>query len=230
MLIGGLQPTTLLDYPDKIAAIVFTAGCNFRCGFCYNPELVIDIQKDKLLSEEIFFKFLAKKKKVLDAVVVTGGEPTRQQDLPRFIKKIKDLGFLVKLDSNGTNPQMIEKLIKGNLIDYIAMDIKAPLAKYDKVANIKVDQAKIKQSIKAIMTSGLSYEFRSTILPALHSETDIMQMAKLIKGADKYFLQKFRAGKNHNDMSFAHAKSFTDREMNNLAKICREYVKKCSVR
>lgn len=230
MKIGGLQKTTLLDYPDKIACIVFTIGCNFRCGYCYNNELVTKTDKATIITEEDFFQFLGKKRKILDAVVITGGEPTLHKDLPEFIKKIKNLNYLVKLDTNGTNPIMVKKLIKQKLIDYIAMDIKAPLPKYEKVVNVKVDNKKIRLSINLIMNSGLPYEFRSTILPSLHSKEDIAIMAKLIKGADKYFLQKFRAGKSHIDLNFSQAKSFTDKEMREFAGVCKKYVNQCQVR
>jgi len=230
MKIGGLQKTTLLDYPNKIACIVFTIGCNFRCGYCYNSELVTETDKATIITEEDFFQFLRKKRKILDAVVITGGEPTLHKDLPEFIKKIKNLNYLVKLDTNGTHPVMLKKLIKQKLIDYIAMDIKAPLSKYVKVVNVKVDNKKIRSSINLIMNSGLAYEFRSTILPSLHSEEDIATMAKLVKGADKYFLQKFRAGKSHINPSFSRKKSFTDKKIKELAKICKKYVGSCQVR
>lgn len=230
MLIGGLQKTSLIDYPNKISAIVFTAGCNFRCHFCHNPELVIDINKKNLINQQEVFDFLTKRKKTLDAVVITGGEPTQHKDLPEFIKKIKDMGLLVKLDTNGSNPKMLKKLIKHKLIDYIAMDIKAPLPKYAKVVNVKADTNKIKKSIKLIMKSGLPYEFRSTLLPKLHNKEDVIKMAKLIKGAQNYFLQKFIPGKKHNNPEFNKLKPFSDKQMKEMAKACEEFVEKCSIR
>jgi pyruvate formate lyase activating enzyme len=230
MLIGGLQKTSLLDYPGKVSAIVFTVGCNFRCGFCYNANLVTHIDKKNFISAEILFDFLKKRKKVLDAVVITGGEPTLHLDLPEFIKKIKELGYLIKLDTNGTNPKMIASLIKNKLIDYLAMDIKGPLPKYSAVVNSEVNSQKIKKSITLIMNSGLPYEFRSTILPALHTTDDLIAMAKSISGADKYFLQKFKGGLDHNDPRFATEKSFKDKEMKELAGFCRPFVKSCEVR
>jgi len=230
MLIGGLQKLSLLDYPDKLSAIIFTAGCNFRCPYCHNPELVTKIVKKNLLTQKEIFEFLDKRKNKLDAVVITGGEPTLHADLPNFIAKIKKLGFLVKLDSNGTNPQMIKKLIQKKLIDYIAMDIKAPLSKYEKTVNIKMDIKKIKKSIELILNSGLPYEFRSTIMPKLHTPKDIEQMAKLISGAKKYFLQKFVPSGNLNNQNFNELMPFTDEEMKMLAKICEPFVKKCKTR
>jgi pyruvate formate lyase activating enzyme len=230
MIIAGLQKTSLLDYPQKVSAIIFTQGCNFRCPFCYNPNLVTRIDKKDVLPQKQIFDFLTKRKRVLDAVVITGGEPTLHKDLLKLIEKIKKLDLLVKLDSNGTNPATFKELIDRSLIDYIAMDIKAPLRKYKKVANIKVDTASIKASIKLIMGAGLPYEFRSTILPAMHTSVDIEQMAKLIKGADKYYLQKFRPTGNLNDQDFNVHKSYTDKQMKELSKIAKKYVTKCGVR
>jgi len=230
MLIGGLQKTSLLDYPDKVSAIIFTIGCNFRCGFCYNSHLVTAVKRAKIITEDEVFKFLKARKKILDAVVLTGGEPTRQKDLPDFIDKVKELGYLVKLDTNGTNPKMLKKLIKNKLVDYLAMDIKGPLPKYAKIANVSVSLLNIKKSIRLIMDSGLPYEFRSTILPALHNRQDLIAMAELISGARKYFLQKFMTGDNLNNREFKKLPSFTNKEMKELAKSCSAEVKLCSVR
>lgn len=230
MLIGGLQKTSLLDYPDKISAIIFTVGCNFRCGFCYNSHLVTKTDKAEIIPEEKIFQFLESRRKTLDAVVITGGEPTLQPDLPQFIKKIKALGYLVKLDTNGTNPDMLAVLINDGLVDYLAMDIKGPLPKYAKIVKVKIDIKKIKRSLKLIMNSGLPYEFRSTLLPALHSREDLLAMSELIAGASRYFLQKFMPVASLNDPAFRSLPSFNDAEMNELAKLCSVNVKQCQVR
>lgn len=230
MLLKGLQKTSLLDYPDKISAIVFTGGCNFRCPFCYNKELVVSVDTENFLSEDDFFTFLKKRKKTLDAVVVTGGEPTLHKDLPGFIQKIKNLNLLVKLDSNGTNPDMINNLLKKNLLDYIAMDIKGPLEKYHKIVNMNVDTGNIKKSIDIIKKSDIPYEFRSTIMPRLHSREDIVVMAEMISGADKYYLQKFRAGSSHIDPSFSQEKGFTDKEMQGFVSAISSYFEICDFR
>jgi len=230
MLIGGLQKTSLLDYPQKVSAIIFTISCNFRCPFCYNSNLVTKINKGDILPPADIFEFLKRRKKVLDAVVITGGEPTRHADLPEFIRKIKEMGFLVKLDTNGTNPSMLKKLIQDKLVDYLAMDIKGPLPKYSKIINVTVSTKKIRESIKIIMHSNLPYEFRSTILPALHSRSDLEKMAKLIKGAKKYYLQKFQATGDLNNQDFNNYKSFTDQEMHDLCDLAKNYVEKCGVR
>lgn len=231
MKISGLQKTSLLDYPDKVSAIIFTQGCGFRCGYCHNPELIPAATKEEggFKTEEIL-EFLNKRKKVLDAVVITGGEPTLQRDLLDFIRQVKKLGYLVKLDTNGTNPEMLKKIIKEGLVDYIAMDIKAPLKNYHRVTQTKVDLAKIKTSIKLIMKSGIDYEFRSTILPRLHNKEEVKEMARLIKGAEKYFLQAFLNQGKLWDKTLSGEKSFSQKEMKELAEICEQFVKKCGIR
>lgn len=229
MLIGGFQKISLIDYPAKLSAIIFTAGCNFRCPFCYNPQLVTRIDKKNFISPKEIFNFLKKRKKTIEAIVITGGEPTEHEDLPQFIRRIKKMGFLVKLDTNGSHPKMLKKLIQEKLIDYVAMDIKAPLSKYAKIVNSKIKKRQIKKSIKLIMQSGLSYEFRSTLLPELHSQKDLIKMSKLIKGAEKYFLQKFIPTGNLNNQEFNKLKPYSDKDMASLAKICEPYVKKVSL-
>ncbi|PIU10942.1 anaerobic ribonucleoside-triphosphate reductase activating protein [Candidatus Kuenenbacteria bacterium CG08_land_8_20_14_0_20_37_23] len=230
MIIGGLQKTSLQDYTGKVSAIIFTSGCNFVCGFCHNPELVTCINKEKAIEEEKIFRFLQKRKKVLDAVVITGGEPTMHKDLPRFIKQIREIGYLIKIDTNGSNPYMLEKLIKSNLVDYVAMDIKAPEISYQKVTNASIDFSKIMRSIRIIMKSAKDYEFRSTILPILHIKEDLIAMAKMIHGAKRYYLQKFEPAKKMNDIAFVNYKSYSDKEMKDLATLCRQYVDFCKFR
>lgn len=212
MLIGGLQKFSLLDYPDKISAIVFTKSCNFRCPFCYNPMLVCPIEADELqnkkyfvsesseeirkvqsqeISETDLFDFLKTREGKLDAVVISGGEPTLQKDLPDFITRIKKIGFKVKLDTNGTNPEMLKTLLDQKLLDYVAMDIKSSLEKYEKATAVKVDLSKIKDSIIMIMSSKIPYEFRTTVVPGLVDMEDIDKIGEMIEGADKWFLQQF---------------------------------------
>lgn len=203
MIIGGLQKTTLIDYPGKVACTVFLIGCNFRCPWCYSSELVLPdkIKKQPRISKRDFFNFLRGKIGLLEGVVICGGEPTLNKDLPVFLEKIKKLGFLVKLDTNGSNPAMLHKLIKGKLVDYVAMDIKqAQSAKrktqsYDKATGVRVDQKNIRESIEIIKKSGIDYEFRSTIVPGVHTKNDIIQIAKEIGPARAYFLQSFRPEK-----------------------------------
>lgn len=192
MILGGYQKLTLIDYPGKIATTVFTVGCSFRCPFCHNPELVnLKLAHDEK-SEKEFFQFLDKRKGKLEGVCITGGEPTIQPDIIDFIKKIKKRGFAVKLDSNGTRPDVLKKLIDAKLVDYIAMDIKSQLKNYDKMTGTKVDKDRIKISAELIMNSGIPYEFRTTVVPGLHTEKDFEEIAKWIKGARAYYLQEYR--------------------------------------
>jgi len=240
MIIGGLEKLTLLDYPDHLAAIVFTGGCNFRCHFCYNPLLVLPqegldekIKKEKgfsQLSTEDLFLFLESRAKRLDGVVITGGEPTIHPDLPEFIKKIRGLGYDIKLDTNGTNPEMLETLIKAKLIDYIAMDLKAPWTKYEATVGVKVNYKNLLKSVKIIMASGLPYEFRTTVVPGLLIKEDIASMGEAIKGADKWYLQLFKSDTDLLDQGYQAQAAYTNKEMAELAALGRPYVKLCEVR
>lgn len=195
MLIGGFQKLTLIDYHGKVAATVFTVGCNFRCPFCHNPEL-IDFPKEALPTyrnnEKAFFKFLAKRKGLLDGVCVTGGEPTVQPNLLEFLAKIKKMGFLVKLDTNGSRPEVVKEVIRRKLADFFAMDIKNRPGKYAGTAGADIDEAKIRESIALIRGSGIPHEFRTTVVPGLHEEGDFDGIVSLIDGADAYYLQEFR--------------------------------------
>ncbi len=194
MKIASYQKFTLVDYPGKIATTVFTIGCNFRCPFCHNPELVNGPQlaiADKKTEKE-FFEFLKKRAGKLEAVCITGGEPSLQLDIIEFMKKIKDVNYLVKLDTNGTNPDVIEKALTEKVVDFIAMDIKSSLQNYHKAVNTKVDLDKIKLSVDLIKNSGIDYEFRTTVVPGIHTYKDFDEIAKWLKGAEHYSLQEYR--------------------------------------
>ncbi|MFA4999935.1 MAG: anaerobic ribonucleoside-triphosphate reductase activating protein [Patescibacteria group bacterium] len=241
MIIGGFEKLTLLDYPDHLAAIIFTAGCNFRCHYCYNPLLVLpgegkdekNIKKEKgfpSVSIENLFLFLKERFGRLDGVVISGGEPTLYPDLPFFIKKIKEIGYLVKLDTNGTNPKMLKELIKKGLIDYIAMDLKAPLEKYESVVGVKINCDNLQKSVKIIMESGLPYEFRTTVVPGLLGAADFALMGQAIKGAAKWYLQSFKSDTGLVNSAYQTKKSYTRKEMAEFAAIGRKYVDLCAVR
>jgi len=189
MKIAGLQKLSLVDFDGHISATIFTSGCNFACPFCHNSRLVKDVEDDIKITE--ILEFLTKRKNMLDSVCISGGEPTLHPDLPDFIKKIKDLGYIIKLDTNGTNPDMIKQLYENNLIDYIAMDIKNSYEKYPFTAGKNINLDNIKKSIKYIMNCGIDYEFRTTIMQGHHTMQDIKDIGKMIKGAKKHFLQKF---------------------------------------
>lgn len=192
MKIAGLQKLTLLDFPGKTACTVFTAGCNFRCPFCHNASLVTHISEDGGITEEEFFKFLSKRQGILDGVCITGGEPTLQPDLEEFILKIRQLGFLVKLDTNGYMPDKLKSLIDKGLLDYVAMDIKNSPKSYGKTVGIEnFDITPINRSIEILKKGRVDFEFRTTVVQELHTVRDITEIGKWIKGKEKYFLQSF---------------------------------------
>lgn len=190
MLIKGLQKTTLLDYPGKVACTIFTGGCNFRCPFCHNASLVTKID-DNNISEEEILSYLSKRKGILDGVCVTGGEPLLQNDIIPFLKKIKDIGLLIKLDTNGSRPNVLKQIISLGLVDYIAMDIKNSKEKYALTCGLDDFPDDIETSIDIIMRSGIPYEFRTTVVKELHNKEDIISIGERINGTERYFLQGF---------------------------------------
>lgn len=226
MQIGGVQKTSLLDYPDKISAIVFTCGCNFRCGYCHNPELIV-VKNEPAWTTAGFFEFLNTRKGKLDGVVITGGEPCIQNGLIDFIKQIKDMGFLVKLDTNGTYPQVLKEVLP--FVDYIAMDIKAPLYKYKNITKVNIDTEKIKESINIIMNSGVEYEFRTTVVKSQLDKKDFEAIGELIKGAEKYYLQKFVPSKIL-DPNLISEKTYSDNEFCEIIKILSNDIKSIMLR
>lgn len=193
MKIYGLNKTTLLDYPEHVAATVFLGHCNFRCPFCHNGDLVLHPDSQEVLSEEDVLDFLKKRRGILTGVCISGGEPTLEVELPAFVDKIKAMGYLVKLDTNGYHPEVIPLLMENKLIDYIAMDIKNSFTKYGETAGIKnCDNDKIRKSIQYLMTGNIKYEFRTTVVKELHTKEDMLEIAKEIEGAKAYFLQGYQ--------------------------------------
>ena len=188
MKIAGFVKNSFVDFPNKISSVIFTKGCNFNCWYCHNKH-IIGNETQQLIDEKEVFEFLNKRKNLIDAVVISGGEPTLQIDLKDFIIKIKKMGFCVKLDTNGSNPHIVEDLLNCNLLDYIAMDIKTSLQNYDKVCGIKVNIENIKKTIEIIMNSNIDYEFRTTIAPEIQQE-DIDDILQIIKNSKNYYLQK----------------------------------------
>lgn len=226
MKIGGLQKFSMIDYPDKVSCIIFTQGCNFRCPYCHNPELVDPEKFGEIFDEEMFFDFLKERIGKLDAVVITGGEPTLQYNLIEFIKKIRDLGFLIKLDTNGTNPEMLKEIIDQKLVNYIAMDIKAPFAKYEDITKMSTNLEKIKQSVEMIKNSGIDYEFRTTIVKSLLSPEDIIQIGRDINGAKRYYLQKFIPSKTVDEKMLSE-ETYSDQEIEEFKKQLEPFVVTC---
>lgn len=190
MIISAMQKFSMIDFPGKLSAILFTQGCNFRCPYCHNPEL-ISSKAENIITEEEIFDFLKSRINKLDAVVITGGEPTLHSDLPDFIAKIKDLGFLIKLDTNGTNPDLLQEIIDRNIVDYIAMDIKGPIDEYSKFVNADICSNDIISSLNLIRDSGSDYEFRTTIVKGLHSLEHILGINKVLQKRDRFFIQNF---------------------------------------
>lgn len=229
MKIGYLQKSSLIDYPGKISAVIFTQGCNFGCPYCHNPELVDPERFIDDLEITDVLSFLEKRRGQLDAVVITGGEPTIHPDLIEFMEDVKRLGYLVKLDTNGTNSAMVQKAISMGIVDYLAMDIKAPLDRYNAVTRTFVDTNQIELCIQIIMESSVPYEFRTTLSRSLLSLDDIISIGHLIKGARLYTLQHFISSK-HLDQTFKDESSFTIEEMNDLMKKLNNLVQCCTSR
>lgn len=193
MIIQGLQKMTLLDYPGKIAATVFTGGCNFRCPFCHNASLVLNRVNTQDISEEYLFEFLSKRKGTLDGVCISGGEPLLQKDIARFISDIKSMGFLVKLDTNGSFPSKLKELVLGGLVDYVAMDIKNSPAGYTRTAGTTESALPdVKESVSFLLAGHVNYEFRTTVVKEFHTIENFIEIGKWIQGAEHYFLQSFR--------------------------------------
>ncbi|MDP1538900.1 MAG: anaerobic ribonucleoside-triphosphate reductase activating protein [bacterium] len=234
--IGGLQKLTLIDYPGRLAATVFLTGCNFRCPFCYSSELVLPekIKKQPKISEKEFFKFLKERKELIDAVVLCGGEPVTSKGLVPLIKKIKKMGFLVKLDTNGSDPEILKKLIDEKLVDYVAMDIKAPKEKYGQTVGLldcwnERMLKNIQKSIDILKEGKVDYEFRSTIVSSIHTKEDVIEMAKWIKGAKKYYLQNFWPQKTINP-EFEKIKPYSKDFLLKIKKEISKFFEICEVR
>ncbi len=200
--IGGFQKLSLINYPGKVAACIFLNGCIFRCRFCYNSELASPPYAKSLPLEDVMFD-LRKCHWALDGVVISGGEPCMHPDLPEFLLPIKEMGYLIKVDTCGYFPGMLKTLIRSGLVDYIAMDIKAPFRKYDEIVQVKVDERRLKESIQIILESGLEHEFRSTLVSGAHEAGDLREMAEQISGAQNYYLQPFRANTPLLDPAFS---------------------------
>ncbi len=191
MIINGFEKLSLVDYPGLTAATVFTGACNMRCPFCHNAILVIDAKHQPIVEEQYVLDYLNKRKGIIDGLCITGGEPTLQKDLDAFIKKCKETGVKIKLDSNGTNPETLKSLISQNLLDYVAMDIKNCKEKYSITANASIDLTKIQESIDILESSNVDHEFRTTLVKEFHTIEDIEKIAQWLDGTNKYYLQKF---------------------------------------
>lgn len=226
MNIVGLQKLTLLDYPGHVACTVFLQGCNFKCPFCYNSSL-IKSDSDNFISLDEFFTFINSRKKVLDGVAITGGEPLLNLEIKEFIKQIKELNLLVKLDTNGSNPSLLKELLDANLVDYVAMDIKNSYDKYPTTCGVNVNLEDIKESISILMNSSIDYEFRTTVVKEFHNIEDFHQIGKMIKGAKNYFLQSYQNKESVID-KFLHPLSKD--ELQSCLNVVKKYVENVCIR
>ena len=192
MIIHGFQKMTLLDFPGRVACTVFTAGCNFLCPFCHNARLVTQTSEQDFVREEDVLAYLEKRKGIVDGVCISGGEPTLQPDLTDFIRKIRSMGYALKLDTNGTDPELLAELLDEGLLDYVAMDVKNTPEKYAQTVGVpKYDLTPIRQSVSLLLQGKIDYEFRTTVVRELHTPEDIAAIARWISGAPRYFLQPF---------------------------------------
>ena len=228
MKIGGIQKTSLLDYPDTISAIIWTIGCNFRCPFCYNKDLVFG--RVVTISEEEVLSFLEKRKVMLEGLVISGGEPLLQDDIVSFAEKVKKMGYLIKIDTNGMYPEMLKELIDRKLVDYIAMDVKAPKNKYDSLSGVKTDIKKIEKSIEMIRSSLINYEFKTTFASNLLTREDIVEIAKWLKGSKRFYLQQFNNEANLISSKLQNSKPYSKDELIDTLKDIKPYFEYCDVR
>ncbi len=229
-MIKGLQKTSLVDFPPYISCTVFISCCNFRCGFCHNKDLVDDSPELKEIKESEILEFLDLRKKILDGVCITGGEPTLYPDIKGVISKIKEKGFKVKLDTNGSNPLILKELIDSRLIDYIAMDIKNSMQRYSETCCVSVDIDKIKDSIDLIKNSDIGYEFRSTLVPRLHSKEDVDKIGSWLKGSKRFVIQNFRANNNVIDDKYKGINGFSRENLMKFKEILMKYIDEVEVR
>lgn len=223
-----MQKLTLVDYPGRMAAILFTGACNFRCPFCHNGRLVLSPASEPVIPEDEIFSFLSKRKGILDGIVITGGEPTINKDLIPFMRRIKDLGYSLKLDTNGYRPEVLEEVLSESLADYVAMDIKNSLDSYPRTAGLSFfSEGNITKSAALLMGSGIEYEFRTTVVKEHHSEENFRKIGEWLKGADKYFLQSFVKSEDTIEKTLNPPSS---EDLENYQKILRSYIDNVQIR
>ena len=231
MRIGGLQKLSLLDYPEKIACTIFTSGCNFRCPFCHNAGLVTHIDEKQLIPAEEVLRFLESRKGLLDGVCITGGEPLLQPDIAEFMQAIKKMGFLVKLDHNGSQPEKMQALVKMGLVDYVAMDIKNCREKYAKTMGVpEFKVAAIEKSVKFLLEKSVPYEFRTTVVKEFHTLTDVVKIGQWLNGAEAYYLQFFADSGDLIAGGNADLHAVSEAEMLTFAAAVKSNFKKVAVR
>lgn len=234
MEIKGFVDISLVDWDEKVSSTIFLANCNMRCPFCYNATLVLHPEKLRTIPFEEIAEYLERNREWIDGVVITGGEPTIQSDLPNLCEKIKKLGFMVKIDTNGTNPTLIREIINRNLVDYIAMDIKAPLEqdKYYTAVGISTPNLlkKILETINILQNSQIDYEFRTTVIPTIHNEKDIEEICQKIKNCKKYVLQNYKTDVETINPDFQNLKPFSQDELKTFLKTARKILPNTKLR
>ena len=228
MIISGLQKVSLLDYPGNICATVFTKGCNFRCPFCHNASLVLPERNADIIYEDEFFEFLNKRKGLIDGVCVTGGEPLLHEEIVGFLEKIKELGFKVKLDTNGSFPERLKRIVEKGLVDYVAVDIKNSLEKYPQTVGLNnFDVSAIAETVSFLLSGKVEYEFRTTVVKEFHTPDDFVDIGTLISCADRCFLQSF---KDSGDLIDESMSGCSKDEMSKMLDAVKPYVKHCEIR
>lgn len=228
MVFHGFQKMTMLDFPGYVACTVFTPGCNFRCPFCHNSLLVTRMNDSEVYTEEDILSYLRKRQGVIDGICISGGEPLMHDDIFDFVKKVKELGFLVKIDTNGSFPEKLEKLIASGYIDYVAMDIKNCPEKYGQTVAISdFDFSPVRKSVKLLLQGKVAYEFRTTVVKEFHTPQDMVEIGKLINGADKYFLQHFIESEGNIQQGLT---PLCKEEMENLRNSVSGFVKNAELR
>lgn len=228
MQIYGFNKTTLLDYPEHVAATVFTGGCNFRCPFCHNGGLVLSPNPEERIEEEEVLSYLKKRQGILEGVCITGGEPTLQKDLRDFICKVKDMGYLVKLDTNGYCPQVLWNLMQEGLLDYVAMDIKASKENYAVAAGVEgLDISRIEESVGILKGDKVPYEFRTTVVKGIHSIEEFEEIGQFLAGSRAYYLQQYRENDNVIVQGYD---AFSKADMESMALLARKYIDKVVLR
>ena len=225
MKISGIQKLTLLDFPGKVACTIFTPGCNLRCPFCHNATLVFSCTDE--IGEESVLAFLKKRVGILDGMCVTGGEPLLQKDIAAFLRKVKALGYQIKLDTNGTFPDRLAPLLEEGLVDYVAMDIKASPANYDNATGVVTDMDKVRRSVELLKSSGVAHEFRTTTVKGIHTSDDFAAIAQWLQGEENYYIQQYKVA---DDMIGAPFESFTKAELDAFALLVKPAVQNVGVR
>jgi pyruvate formate lyase activating enzyme len=228
MHIAGLQETSLLDYPDYISAIVWTQGCPFRCPYCYNRDIVIG--SGPLIPEDDVLSFLKKRRRRLEAVVVSGGEPLMQDGLRGFLHEVKALGYLVKVDTNGMFPERLEVLLDEGLVDYVAMDVKAPPEKYSMAAGVRVPADCLERSMRLIRECAPAYEFRTTVVPGVLSKEDVVAIGRWLQGSSCYFLQQFKPIDSLIDASLKEVVPYSKQRLEEMMAAVQPFFQRCGLR